>query len=123
MPTLSTPRSFAFLIVTPLGRVVPTVATGTLSPTLKFWAPQTICSVSPPPTSTFVNHSFSALGWRSFETIRPITTPSISCPTVSIASTAVPVMSSRSASSAGARSTGTSSRSHFMDTRISCSSS
>ena len=66
MPALSTPRSFAFLMSTPLGSVVPTVATGTLSPASKFWAPHTICSGSPPPTSTVVTHSFSASGCRSF---------------------------------------------------------
>jgi hypothetical protein len=62
MPRLSTPRSFAFLMVTPFGSVVPTVATGILSPASKFWAPHTICSGSPAPTSTVVTHSFSASG-------------------------------------------------------------
>ena len=46
MPRLSTPRSFAFLMVIPLGSVAPTSATGTLSPASKFCAPHTIWSGS-----------------------------------------------------------------------------
>ena len=100
MPSLTTPRSFAFLMVTPLGSVVPTSATGTLSPASKFCAPHTICSGSPAPTSTVVTHSLSASGWRSLVTIWPTTTPSTAprrC--VCTASTSVPVRSSRSTSS------------------------
>ena len=49
MPRDSTPRSFAFLMVMPLGRVAPTTATGTLSPASKFCAPHTIWSGSSSP--------------------------------------------------------------------------
>ena len=45
----STPRIFARLILRSPGRVVPTVATATLSPARTLGAPHTICSASPAP--------------------------------------------------------------------------
>ncbi len=47
IPWLSTPRRLACWMVGPPGNVVPTVASGTRSPTWKFFAPQTTCSRSP----------------------------------------------------------------------------
>ena len=51
MPFDSIPRSFALFISRPLGIMAPDSATGTNCPASTFFAPQTICSVSPP-TST-----------------------------------------------------------------------
>ena len=64
MPKLATPRSLDVLIFTSPGSSAPTMAVTIWSPSLKFWAPQTICSGSglpslstlSPPTSTEHTH-------------------------------------------------------------------
>ena len=52
MPAESTSRSFETEIVKPLGITVPGRATGTRSPALKFFAPQTIWRIAPASAQT-----------------------------------------------------------------------
>ena len=104
MPQDSTPRSLLFLILKSPGSTAPIMATTILSPSLKFWAPQTICrgaglpsaSVFWSPTETLQSHMWSESGCGCLETTWPMTTWSRCSPTFSIVSTSVPVrMSSR----------------------------
>ena len=104
MPQLSMPRSLLFLILTSPGSTAPIMATTILSPSLKFWAPQTICSGAGlpasstflSPTETLQSHMWSESGCGSLESTWPTTTWSRCSPTFSIVSTSVPVrMSSR----------------------------
>ena len=99
MPHDSTPRSLLFLILRSPGSTAPIIATTILSPSLKFWAPHTICSGagSPfsstflSPTETWHSHMWSESGWGFLESTWPTTTCSRSAPTRSIVSTSVPV--------------------------------
>ena len=104
MPHDSMPRSLLFLILRSPGSTAPIMATTILSPSLKFWAPQTICSGTGlpsastlrSPTLTLQTHMWSESGWGSLESTWPVTTFSRSAPTFSMVSTSVPVrMSSR----------------------------
>ena len=99
MPQDSTPRSLLFLILRSPGSTAPIIATTILSPSSKFWAPQTICSgVGLPcssrflsPTETLQSHMWSESGCGCLETTWPTTTWSRSAPRRSIVSTSVPV--------------------------------
>ena len=73
MPSDSTPRSLAFLSLTPPGITAPGRATATVWPSATFGAPQTICAVSPSPSATMQTVSRSASGWRSALSTRPTT--------------------------------------------------
>ena len=61
MPWLSSPRIFAAWMTSPFGMTVPTVASGTIMPSVTFGAPHTIRS-SPRPSSTRHSLSLSAFG-------------------------------------------------------------
>ena len=74
MPSLSSPRKVVVCISAPPGRVAPSSATGTRSPTCWFCAPVTICSRRLPPTSTWQVHMWSLSWWRTISTILPTTT-------------------------------------------------
>src|ERR1035438_2753357 len=105
MPCDSTPRILPTLIVkggSPAlaGRVLPGKTRGTLSPALKFCAPQTIC-LSPLPSLTRQTVSLSALGCLSLVMTWATTTPSSSPPSFSTPSTSMPIMVRRSESSSG----------------------
>src|SRR5882672_3279522 len=79
---------------------------GTLSPGLKLWAPQTIWR-SPRPSFTRQRESLSALGWLSLVMTCATTTPSNSPVSFSTRSTSMPSMVRRSASSSGGQSKST----------------
>ena len=100
IPIDSTPRSFALPILWPPGSVAPGSATGTVWPAATLGAPQTIVR-SPSPVSTVQTRSRSAFGCGSALSTLPTTKPSAEGgPTVPTRSTSVPVIASRSASSA-----------------------
>ena len=99
MPKLSTPRSAACLISMPLGSFAPTVASGTLSPTLKFFAPHTTWNSAEPPMSTCVTDSLSALGCCTDSRICATTTPRRPSPGRSTPSISSPAAVSLRASS------------------------
>ncbi len=61
IPLESSPRSFASLISMPFGKIAPTLETTTCRPAFTFLAPQTICFVSFP-KSTSQTLSLSASG-------------------------------------------------------------
>ena len=86
MPWLSSPRIFAFLIVTPPGSVAPTVASGTIMPARTFGAPHTTRS-SPAPPSTRHSDSLSAFGCFCTSSTRATTTPGYERPCASMPST------------------------------------
>src|SRR4051812_12923455 len=99
MPSEATPRSFARLSRVPSGITAPGWATATVCPSATLGAPQTICAVSPSPTATMQTVRRSASGWRSAESTRPtMKYSSAVTPWAWMRSTAVPVMSRRSAS-------------------------
>ena len=109
MPIETTPRSLLFLILMSPGSSAPIMAVTMWSPSLKFWAPHTICSGSglpsastlASPTSTFVTHMWSESGCGSLESTLAVTIWSNASPTVSMDSTSVPVRMNSVASSAG----------------------
>ena len=74
IPSLSTPRSFAFLMLTPFGKLAPTRATATNCPAATFFAPQTICKGSFSPTSTLQRLNLSAFSTLPFSLTSPTTT-------------------------------------------------
>src|ERR1039458_9853787 len=105
MPCDSTPRILPTLIVkggSPglHGRLWPGRTSGTLSPALKFWAPQTIWRPVLP-SLTQQTLSLSALGCLSLVTTWATTTPSSSPPSFLTPSTSMPIIVNRSASSSG----------------------
>src|SRR5215469_13180931 len=105
MPWDSTPRILPTLMVKGCspgfaGRLLPGRIRGTLSPALKFWAPQTICR-SPAPSLTRQTESLSALGCLSRVMTWATTMPSNSPPSFWMPSTSMPSMVRRSASSSG----------------------
>ena len=98
IPKDSTPLSFPFLILIPPGVFCPSCppatrppsrTTGTLSPSLTFGAPVTICTVSVP-MFTWQMISLSASGCFSIFSICPITILSRSASSFSKPSTFVP---------------------------------
>ena len=99
MPMDTTPRSLLFLILTSPGSTAPIMAVTMWSPASKFCAPQTICSGAglPPasrflsPTSTEHTYMWSLSGCGVLVSTLAVTTWSKDSPTVSIASTSVPV--------------------------------
>ena len=106
MPRLSTPRSSPTPILKGLpsdllssagGSSAPTVASGTRMPTRALGAPQTICSSSGPPASTWHTRRRSACGCGSTATMRATTTPVKGGATGRRSSTSMPDMVSRSA--------------------------
>ena len=111
MPHDSTPRILPTLILNgfapgSLGITQPGIANGTLLPTSKFVAPQTICR-SPEPSFTLQSESRSASGCGSFDTTSATTMPSKPPDTFSTPSTSRPIIVSRSASSSGDQSKST----------------
>jgi hypothetical protein len=101
IPSEGTPLSFALRIFIPPGIVAPGRTTATVWPASTLGAPQTIVR-SPSPVSTLQTLSRSAFGCRSRSSTLPTTNPSADAgPIVSSRSTSVPVITSRSASSAG----------------------
>ncbi|EKD68447.1 MAG: hypothetical protein ACD_47C00622G0002 [uncultured bacterium] len=91
IPNDFTPRSSAGFISRPQGRCAPIFATGTISPSAMFFAPQTIVSFSKT-VSRVHTVSFSALGCFSILRIFPVTTFSRPFPRYSTASTFRPPM-------------------------------
>ena len=89
------------LILKPPGRFATVSAAGTIAPSNMFFAPQTICSSSSPPASTWQMESLSASGCFLMETMRATTTLSSASPKTLKPSTAVPVMIKRWANSSG----------------------
>src|SRR5207248_8159088 len=75
MPSDHWPRSWRRSISGPPGRRAPTRASGTRSPGPKLKAPHTICSVSPP-ASTSTSCTLSAAGCSRLASTRATTTPS-----------------------------------------------
>ena len=111
MPCDSTPRILPTLMVNGAspgfaGRVAPGRTSGTLSPALKFCAPQTICR-SPLPSLTRHTVSLSAFGCLSLVMTWATTTPSNSPPSFWTPSTSMPSMVRRSASSSADQSNST----------------
>ena len=120
MPIETTPRSLDFLIFTSPGSTAPIMAVTMWSPSLKFWAPQTICSGSGlpsaprffSPTSTRQTNMWSESGCGFLLTTWAVTTWSRSAPTRSTASTSVPVRTNSSTSLEGSSGTSTMVLSH-----------
>ncbi len=106
MPKLVSPRILPFLIVSPLGRQVPIVATGTLSPSPMFEAPQTMASGSFSLMSTCSNFNLSASGCGFMDRIWPTRTPLTPARGDSTPSTSCPRRTSVSAISAGVAESG-----------------
>ena len=79
IPSEVTPRILRRPISIPPGSTVPTGASGTRSPSLKFQAPQTISS-SPPPASTRTLRIRSAPSIADISLTRATTTPSMPSP-------------------------------------------
>src|SRR4051812_43988050 len=105
IPCDSTFRIFPTLMVNggdpaAVGNVAPGSASGTLSPTLKFFAPQTIC-LSPFPSATRQTESLSAFGCLSLARTCATTTPWNSPPIDSTPSTSTPSIVRCSPSSSG----------------------
>ena len=127
MPQDSTPRSLLFLILKSPGSTAPIMAHTMWSPSLKFWAPQTICSGTGlpfsstflSPTETWQSHMWSESGWGFLLTTWAVTTCSRLAPTFSTASTSVPVRVNSATSSLGSAGTSTMLLSHSYETRIS----
>src|SRR3954454_9608570 len=104
MPSDSMPRSFALPSFVPPGMTAPGRATATVWPAATFGAPQTICAMWPPPTSTLQTLRRSASGWRPCSSTLPTTKcSSASTPWWCTASTFVPVIVRRSSTSRAAR--------------------
>ena len=126
MPQEATPRSFDFLIFTPPGSSAPGSAVTIWSPASKFWAPHTTVmgwgfpssSTLQAPTSTVHTHMWSESGCASLASTCAVTTCSKVAPSVSTASTPVPVRSSRSQKAFRLLGTSTYSERHFKDTFI-----
>ena len=88
IPSLSTPRIFAFLSVRPPGSVSPTRAKQTTWPSATLGAPQTTShGRRRRPWSTVQSRSRSAFGWGSTRSTRAVTTPSRPAPSRSTPST------------------------------------
>ena len=105
------PRIFPTLILNgfapgSVGISQPGVANGTLLPTSKFVAPQTICR-SPEPSFTLHSDRRSASGCGAFSSTSATTMPSNPPDTFSTPSTSRPIIVSRSASSSGDQSKST----------------
>ena len=96
------------------------------SPSLKFWAPQTICrgtglpfsSTFLSPTLTWQSHMWSESGCGFLLTTWAVTTCSRLAPTFSTASTSVPVRVNSATSSLGSAGTSTMLLSHSYETRM-----
>ena len=101
MPFDHSPRSLRRSIRSPVGMVVPNVASGTRSPTAMLNAPQQICSASPSPVSTSTSWILSALGCGLRLSTLATTMPSSPAPSCSTPSTARPMADSSSASQEG----------------------
>src|SRR5690606_17492687 len=99
MPADCTPRILATPILMPPGSSAPTRASGTVSPAAALGAPQTICSSSPEPSSTWQTRSLSASGCGAMATMRATTTPVKGGAAGAVSSTSRPAMVSRCASS------------------------
>ena len=117
MPLEATPRSLRWLISKPPGRMAPTGANGTRSPTSKLVAPHTISSGSAPPPSTMVRRILSAPLIGRMSRTRPTTTSPSPSPTCSIASTTSPRSSSASRSAPMSSGNGAKSRSQLSGAR------
>ena len=102
MPLETTPFILRWPISKPPGRMAPTGASGTRSPTSKLWAPQTISTGSPVPASTRTRRILSAPLMAEISRTRLTTTSASPSPTYSMPST------TRPRSSSAARSTPTS---------------
>ena len=103
IPSETSPRIVARPIVTSPGRRAPGRATGTLSPTLKLWAPHTMRR-DDTPVVTSTTSSLSALGWGMIAVTSPTTTPSMSAPGRWMASTFSPAAVSAAARESASRS-------------------
>ncbi len=102
IPSEATPRSFALRSFSPPGIRAPGSATATVWPAPTLGAPQTIVRGPSSPTSTVQTRSRSASGcWTASVTLPMTKLSGDGGPTTSIRSTSVPVITSRSASSAG----------------------
>src|SRR5690606_35822688 len=99
MPADGTPRILATPIFMPPGSSAPTRASGTVRPWAALGAPQTICSGSPEPSSTWQTRSLSASGCGAIDTMRATTTPVKGGAAGFVSSTSRPAMVSRCASS------------------------
>ncbi len=122
MPCDSTPRSLPTLMVKGgvpggVGSVQPGVAKGTLSPSLKFFAPHTIWR-SPWPSFTRQTDNLSAFGCLAIAMTCATTTPSNSPPSFCMDSTSTPSMVSRSRSSSGVQLKSTCRRNQLIVTFI-----
>ena len=116
MPSESIPKMPRRAICMPFGIVVPSVASGTTSPSLMFVAPHHTWRSTPSPVSTKHLVTFAASGCFSMRLIRAVTTPSIGVPTTIISSTARP--SEFSASETASGSDGMSAISRSMESKI-----
>ena len=98
MPWETSPRIFVSPMTKPPGSSAPGSATGTTSPALKFFAPQTIWRTTPSPTSTRQTLRWSLFACGSKERIFPMTTCSSGGnPAEEISSTSSPIIGSASA--------------------------
>ena len=101
IPSEATPRSLACFSRVPSGMTAPGRATATVWLTATLGAPQTMRAMSPSPTATVQTVRRSASGWGSASSTRPTRKCSSAVtPCVKSRSTLVPVMVSRSSSSA-----------------------
>src|SRR5690554_5751372 len=111
MPTDSTPRSLAFLILKLPGSTAPTLAKATLRPTRALGAPHTTLTCCSPSLTTH-RRSLSASGCWPHSSTSPTTTPLNSPATGSTASTSRPAIDRRATSSSRATCGLTKLRSH-----------
>ncbi len=116
MPLETTPRSLRRPISKPPGRMAPTGASGTRSPTSKLLAPQTISSGSAP-ASTVTSRILSAPLMASILRTWATTTSPRPSPTCSIASTTRPRSSSAARSAPTSSGKGAKSRSQLSGAR------